>query len=315
MGPGVTTELKSLPDPLHPERAPARGSLKTVIVLVTAICLSSCGPPPYDRDTNRPRTPTRIISLVPAATEMLFAVGAGPRVVAVSSFDHYPPAVEKLPRVGALLDPDVERIIALRPDLVVLFEGQLELRDKLAQAGIDVFPYPRPTLADIVLALRSLGRRAGAAEQANREANAIERQLDAVRQRVKGLPAPRTLLVIGREPGTLRSIYVSGGFGFLSDVLSIAGGANVFGNLRRENLQVTTEAMLAAQPDVIVEVVASRPWSAADIAHETHVWDTLASLPAVRNHRVYLLVGDEFVTPGPRIVEAARKLASVLRGQ
>jgi iron complex transport system substrate-binding protein len=315
MGPGVTTELKSLPTPLHPDRALARGSLKTAIVLVTAICLSSCGTPPHDRDTNRPRTPTRIISLVPAATEMLFAIGAGPRVVAVSSFDHYPPAVEKLPRVGALLDPDVERIIALRPDLVVLFEGQLELRDKLAQAGIDIFAYPRPTLADIILALRSLGRRVGFAEQANREANAIERQLDAVRQKVKGLPAPRTMLVIGREPGTLRNIYVSGGFGFLNDVLAIAGGANVFGNVQRENLQVTTEAMLAAQPDAIVEVVASRPWSAADREHEEHVWDQLASLPAVRNHRVYLLVGDEFVTPGPRIVEAARKLAGVEHGQ
>ncbi len=300
---GAITELKSLPTPFP------------VAVLVALICLSSCGTPAHDRDANRLRTPTRIISLVPAATEMLFAIGAGPRVVAVSSFDHYPPAVEKLPRVGALLDPDVERIIALRPDLVVLFEGQLELRDKLAQAGIDVFPYPRPTLADIMRSLRSLGRRAGAEEQASREANAIEWQLDAVRERVKDSPAPRTLLVIGREPGTLRNIYVSGGFGFLSDVLTIAGGANVFGNLQRENLQVTTEAMLAARPDVIVEVVASRPWSAADIEREMHVWDTLASVPAVRNHRVYLLVGDEFVTPGPRIVEAAKKLADVLHGQ
>jgi iron complex transport system substrate-binding protein len=245
---------------------------------------------------------------------MLFAMGAGPRVIAVSSFDHYPHPVEMLPRVGALLDPDIERIITLRPDLVVLFEGQVELREKLAQAGIRVFVYPRPTLADIVTTLRSLGRQVGLGEQADREADAIERQLDAVRQKVKGLPPPRTMLVIGREPGTLRNIFVSGGLGFLSDALTIAGGASVFGSVRRENLQVTTEAILASQPDVIVEVVASQPWSAADIERETHVWDTLSSLPAVRNHRVYLLMGDEFVTPGPRIVQTAREMAEVLHG-
>lgn len=243
---------------------------------------------------------------------MLFAIGAGPRVVAVTSFDHYPPAVDKLPRVGALLDPDMERILSLRPDLIVVFEGQVELHEKLAQAGIDLFTFPRPTVANIQQSIRALGRRAGFAEQANREADDIERQLDAVRQRVKHLPTPRTMLVIGREPGTLRSIFVSGGFGFLSDLLTIAGGANVFGSVQRENVQVTAEAILAAQPDAIVEVVASRPWTAADIERETHVWDELASLPAVRNHRVSLLVGDELVTPGPRMVEAARELAQAL---
>lgn len=271
-----------------------------------------CGCTRARDNANRGRVPARIISLVPAATEMLFAMGAGPHLVAVSSFDHYPPAVEDLPRVGALLDPDIERIISMRPDLVVVFEGQVELHEKLSQAGIPLFTYPRPTVANILQSLRALGRRTGFTEQANRDASAIELQLDAVRTRVKQLAAPRTMLVIGREPGTLRNVFVSGGYGFLSDLLAIAGGANVFAGVRRENLQVTTEAILAAQPDVIIEVVASRPWSAANIERETHVWDALSSLPAVGSHRVYLLVGDEFVTPGPRIAQAARRMAEVL---
>ena len=243
---------------------------------------------------------------------MLFAIGAGPRVIAVSSFDRYPPAVETLPRVGALLDPDMERIISMRPALVVVFEGQTELREKLSQAGIGLFEYPRPTVANILQSLRSLGRRTGFAVQADREATAIERQLEAVRARVRPLPAPRTMLVIGREPGALRNIFVSGGYGFLNDILTIAGGANVFGDVQRENLQVTTETILAARPEVIVEVVASQAWTVAEIDREKHVWDSLSSLPAVRDRRVYLLVGDAFVTPGPRIVEAARDLADTL---
>jgi iron complex transport system substrate-binding protein len=284
---------------------------RRVVSLVLAACLASCGTPGQRRESGGATAPTRIISLVPAATEMLFSMGAGSRVIAVSSFDHYPPAVEKLPRVGALLDPDIERIISMRPDLIVVFESQVELREKLSQAGLPLFTYPRPTVANILQSLRALGRRSGLADQANHEAAAIERQLDTVKAAVAKSRAPRTMLVIGREPGTLRNIYASGGYGFLSDLLRIAGGANVF-EQRRENLQVTTETILAAQPEAIVEVVAAQPWTAAEIERETHVWDSLSSLPAVRNHRVYLLIGDQFVTPGPRIAQAARQLAEAL---
>jgi iron complex transport system substrate-binding protein len=289
-----------------------RPATHVLLVAAAAAALLACRAPSPGRGSAGARGATRIVSLVPAATEILFSIGAGSKVIAVSSFDHYPPAVESLPRVGALLDPDLERIIALRPDLVVVFEGQGELRDKLMQADIPTFGYPRPTVAGILRAMRSLGRRVGLAARADRQASAIERQLSAVRRRVAALPPVRTMLVIGREPGTLRSIYVSGGIGFLDDLLEIAGGSNVFGSVQRENLQVTTEAILAARPDAIVEVVASQPWTAADIAREEHVWDDLSSLPAVANRRVSLLVGDELVIPGPRIPRAAEELAETL---
>ncbi len=283
------------------------------IAFALAVSLTACGSP--SPQANRAHSASRIISLVPAATEMLFSIGAGSRVIAVSSFDHYPPAVERLPRVGALLDPDMERIITLRPDLVIVFEGQAELREKLSQAGIRLFAYPRPTVANILDALRALGRETGLSQAAEREAHNLASQLDTVGERVKGLPRPRTMLVIGREPGTLRNIFVSGGYGFLNDVLTVAGGDNVFGRVQRENLQVSSEAILAGQPAVILEVVASQPWTPADIERERHVWDALPAVPAVRDGRVYLLVGDEFVTPGPRIVLAAQRLAQVLHSR
>ncbi|MGE5362470.1 MAG: ABC transporter substrate-binding protein [Bacteroidales bacterium] len=260
---------------------------------------------------------TRIVSLVPAATEMLFAVGAGSRVIAVSSFDHYPPDVEKLPRVGALLDPDVERILSLRPDLAIVFDGQKELREKLAQARIEVFPYGRPSLADIPKTMRALGQLAGRGQQAREAAAALERGLKDVASQAsdsgRDAGPRRVMLVIGREPGSLRNIYVSGGVGFLADILNLLHQRNAFGEVHRENLQVSTESILAAQPDVIIEVVASRPWSAEEISREEHVWDQLGSLPAVRFHRVRMLVGDEFVIPGPRVVRAARELAQAMR--
>ena len=95
------------------------------------------------------RTPARIVSLIPAVTEMLFAIGAGPQVVAVSSFDRYPPEVARLQKVGALIDPDVERILSLRPDLVAIYGSQGDLRVQLERAQIPIYVYSHAALPEI----------------------------------------------------------------------------------------------------------------------------------------------------------------------
>jgi iron complex transport system substrate-binding protein len=161
------------------------------------------------------RVPRRIISLVPALTEMLFAMGAGPQVVGVSSYDSFPPEAASRPQVGALLDPDVERIFSLTPDLVITYGSQSDLRQQLERASIPVFDYRHAGLADVLTTLRALGRATGHDAEAGRLASAIERRLDAVKARTAAAPAPRTLLVFGREPGSLRNMYVSGGTGLV----------------------------------------------------------------------------------------------------
>ncbi len=157
------------------------------------------------------RVPQRIISLVPALTEMLFAIGAGPQVVAVSSFDRFPPEAASRPKVGALLDPDVERILSLAPDLVVIYGSQTDLRRQLQRAAIPTYDYRHAGLADVLTTLRDLGRVTGHAAGGERTAGDIERRLDAVTTRVAAARRPRTLLVFGREPGSLRNMYVAGG--------------------------------------------------------------------------------------------------------
>jgi iron complex transport system substrate-binding protein len=258
------------------------------------------------------RAPRRIVSLVPSATEMLFAMGAGPRVAAVSSYDRFPPEVERLPRVGALVDPDVERILSLRPDLVVAYGSQTDLLAQLKRASIPVYVYRHGSLADITAGMRELGARIGLAASADSAAAAVERGLDEVRASVAGRPRPRTLLVIGREPQSLRAISVSGGFGFLHDLLELAGGDNVFGDVKRESMMVATETILAKQPDVILELHYSDSASRDTEARERDAWKLLPGVPAVRNGRIYLLYGGEFVVPGPRVVLTARAFARVL---
>jgi iron complex transport system substrate-binding protein len=254
----------------------------------------------------------RIISLVPALTEMLFAIGAGPQMIAVSSYDDFPPEVKTLPRVGALLDPDVERILTLRPDLVVTYGSQGALEVQLASAGIRTFSYRHGGIDAVFQTMRDLGTAAGRAMEADRTAREVEKQLDEVRARVRGRARPSVLLVFGREPQTLRQLYVSGGVGFLHDMLQIAGGTNVFADVPRESVQPSHETLLTRGPDVILEIHATRPVTGADLARERAAWSTLASVPAVRNGRIHFLNGDYLVVPGPRVGLATEALARAL---
>jgi iron complex transport system substrate-binding protein len=255
--------------------------------------------------------PARIVSLIPAVTEMLFAIGAGPQVVAVSSFDDYPPEVRRLERVGALLDPDLERILALRPDLVAVYATQTDLRRQLERAGVPAYSYRHAGLADVTATIRDLGGRTGRVEDATRVAAGIERSMQDLRRRTAGRPRPRTLLVIGREPLAIRGVYASGGVGFLHDMLAAAGGDNVFADVKRQSVQASSELILARRPEVIVELRAGDV-PEAQRQKEIESWANLTALPAVRSGRVYFITDPRTVVPGPRVAEGAEIIARAL---
>ena len=254
----------------------------------------------------------RIVSLVPNVTEMLFAIGAGAQVVGVSTYDDFPPETKSLPRVGALLDPDTERILSLRPDLVIVYGSQTELEGQFARAGIRVFAYRHSGVDNVLQTIRDIGRLTGHVAEGDRVARDLRSQLDSTRARVRGRPRPRTMLVIGRDAAALRGIYVSGGVGFLHELLDIAGGDDVFGDIKREAAQPSNETMLTRAPDVIIELHPGDPPSAETVEKERAVWKLLASVPAVRNGRVHLLYGGYLVAAGPRLARAADALARVL---
>jgi iron complex transport system substrate-binding protein len=249
---------------------------------------------------------------VPALTEMLFAIGAGSQVVGVGSFDAFPPEVKNLPRVGALLDPDTERILSLRPSLVMIYGSQGDLQQQFDRAQIKAYVYRHGGIETILQTLRELGDATGRRAQANSLVRDLRGRLDAVRARVRGRPRPRVLLVIDRQPRTLREIYVSGGVGFLHEMLDVAGGVNVFADVPRESAQPSSETLIARKPDVIIEVQAEGMIAPSDAAADKAVWSPLSSIPAVRNGRVHILTGQYLVVPGPRFVQATEALARAL---
>ena len=254
----------------------------------------------------------RIVSLVPALTEILFSIGAGHQVIAVSSFDDYPQEVLSLPRVGALLDPDTERILSLRPDLVVIYGSQDTLKDQLHRAGIETFNYFHTNLEDIRRVFLQLGSLTGHKAEAIAQASALESKLASIRARVSGLPRPRTLLLIGHEPQSLRNMDASGGLGFLHDLLDVAGGTNIFADVRQEAVRVSTEMLLSRNPEVVIDLHYQITGNTTKPVTEQTIWKRLPSIPAVSTGRIYKLYGDYLVVPGPRMGEAAEMLGRAL---
>jgi iron complex transport system substrate-binding protein len=280
-----------------------RARARLLVLLVVVLCAGS---------VVRPHAQARrIVSLVPALTEMLFALGAGPQVVGVSNFDDYPPAVKSLPRVGALLDPNMERILSLRPDLVIVYGSQTDAQQQLERAKIRTFSYRHAGLAGVLSTLRELGAAVGRGQESQRLTRELQAHLDRTKARVAGRPRLRTLLVFERDPGSLRGIFVSGGVGFLHDMLGIAGGTDVFGDVARESVQPSIETILTRAPEVILEVRAS-DLAPGQLAKERSAWTTLSSIPAVKNDRVHILTGQFLVVPGPRVGQATEAIARAL---
>ena len=255
--------------------------------------------------------PSRIVSIVPSATEMLFAIGAGPRVVGVSSFDDHPAEVAAVERVGGLIDPSLERILALRPDLVVVYGTQRELRAQLDRAGIAQFPYVNTDMAGVTRTMRELGARLGLEAEAGRAADTFEARLAAVRARVAGRPRPRVLMIFGHDPGSLRNLDAVGGVGFHHDMIGIAGATNALADIHRATVPLSSEEIRRIGPDAIVDLHYGAALN-ADLAGERALWNRLGAIPAVKAGRVHLLTGDEFVVPGPRLAAATERLAQAL---
>lgn len=260
--------------------------------------------------------PQRIISAAPSITEMLYALGAGDRVVGVTNFCHYPPEARQKAKVGSYLEPNMEAILELRPDLVVVLEEHGDLRDKLQRVGLEVMAVQHNDLAGIERSLLTLAERLGDPEAGKREAEKVHAGLAEVRNRAAGLPKRKTIFVIGRTPGTVQDLMVVGKGPFLNELIEAAGGANLFREAIGYYPRIPREEIYAGAPEVIIDmgdmavtdgVTEERKRSVVEL------WKrAFPKLPAVREGRVYAVAEDHFVVPGPRVVEAARALLRMI---
>jgi iron complex transport system substrate-binding protein len=283
----------------------------TFAFLLLASCAGSVDQPSADI---RPETPPkRIISVVPSATEMLFAIGMGDSVVAVGDYDHFPPEVETRPRIGGLLNPNIEKIIELGPDLVITYGSQDVLRDILAARGIRLYPLTHGTVETTLQFMIDLGRTVGAETRAREVVEEIRETFEEVKARAPRT-SPRVLVIHNRGAGVLGSFYSVGSRAFQHELITMAGGENLFADVDKEIIQPSLEEILSRSPEIIIETLPAGA-AAAEIEQRKRDWQSLANLPAAKNDRIYVVAEDYLLVPGPRLDLAARRFGDLIRNK
>jgi iron complex transport system substrate-binding protein len=238
----------------------------------------------------------RIVSLAPSLTEDLFAIGAGPQVVGVDAYSNRPAAAARLPRVGAMQTINSERILTLRPDVVVGIAYNAPQLVQLHALGITTEALKSDTLADDFNTIAELGRLTGHAREASALLARMRDHIARVRRATSRLAAPRALVVISTQP-----IYTAGGGSYIGDLLAAAHVDNVGGSVAEAFPNISAEVVERADPDVIVSTTTMKidptvaPWS---------------RLRAVRDHHFVLVPEDDLFRPGPNV---ARVLDDIVR--
>jgi iron complex transport system substrate-binding protein len=261
------------------------------------------------------QAPKRIVSTAPSLTELLYALGLGDRVMGVDRFSRYPPEALRKPKIGDYVNPNLEAIAALRPDLVIIPVNPVKLAERLAVLRLKVLEVDQDSIAKLYASFRIVGEAAGARAQASKLESSVRAQLEAVRMRAAPLKKTRMMFVVGRTPNRLDGLIVVGQASYLNEIIALAGGENVFRDAVASYPGVSLEEVLARNPDVIVDMGDMADTVGVTEEHKrevTSLWERLSSVAAVKQHRVYAVASDIYVEPGPRVVDAAKAFLEML---
>jgi iron complex transport system substrate-binding protein len=260
--------------------------------------------------------PRRVISLSPNVTETIFALGAGDRVVGVSDFCRRPPAVLRLPRLGGLVNPNLERVVALRPDLIVLLGRSQAVEDLGRSAGIPVENVQMKSVATIRSGIMQVGKALGVEDRATSLTRRLDAELAALRAEADAVPIerrPRVFLSLTRQPGSVASLFTAGGGSFLDEAVTLAGGVNVMRDATQPFPQASQEALIERRPDVILEMEAGQNLSAKQRQSLIDDWRALGTLPAVAHGRVRVLTDEDLLEAGPNLPSIVRRLRAAIQ--
>ena len=255
---------------------------------------------------------TRLVSLAPSITEILFAAGLGPKVVGVTRYCAYPETVKSLSKVGGYVDPSLEAIVTLDPTLVVLLSEHTETLMKLKTLGLNTLTVANRRVDDILQAIETVGRVCGSEAAAARVLADLNRRITAVTAASDGRARPKVMVAMGRNMGAggLEDIYIAGEESYYQDLIEMAGGRNAYTGKVPFPL-MSREGMMQIDPDVIIDMVpdmTAHGWTEAVIKRE---WQTLP-VTAVRKERVHVFDAPYSVVPGPRFILTLEAMADVI---
>ncbi|MGH7165140.1 MAG: ABC transporter substrate-binding protein, partial [Nitrospiraceae bacterium] len=252
-----------------------------------------------------PKTPTRVVSLAPNITEILFAIGSGDQVIAVTAFCDYPPEARERQKLGSA-HLNLEAIVGLNPDLVVAPKGFVrpDVLVKLEQLKIKAFVLEAKTIEDIPSHIQTLGRMLGHSPVADELATRMRRDIAEIRERTQQRPRPRLLYVLNSNP-----LMTVGPGSFIHQLIELAGGANVAAGVRTGYPHLNMEEVLKEDPEIIVFPVGATEGIPES---EQQGWLRWQTLSAVKHGRLHRIPSDLLNRPGPRVIQGLESLARII---
>ncbi|OZI31772.1 cobalamin-binding protein [Bordetella genomosp. 10] len=317
--------MRRIPFIAAPLRLPARRGALLAGLLAATLATTACNAAPQDsqadaapsasagpitvtddqgRDVTLARPARRVITLAPHATELVYAAGAGDAMAGTIAGSDFPEAARQVPSIGDGTQPNVERVAALRPDLVIAWlPGATEpLMPTLKTLGVPVFFSDPRTLAAIPDEVETLGRLLGTETAAAKEAASLRARLAKLAERYRGRPPVRVFIQAGSNP-----LYTLNKRSIVNDAIRICGGVNIFADAPATAPQVGLETVMAERPDAVVSGVSG----IEDLRALASAWKQ-TRLPAALAGHVYGVDADMLYRPGPRLVDAAEALCQVL---
>lgn len=298
-------------------KAPCKRARLTVALslalVLSLLFMAACAKKPktyvdgVGRTISLEKTPERLVSLSPALTEAVFSLGEGSRLVGVSTFCNRPEEALAIEKVGDAFTLDTEKLVSLKPDLVLVagsrdYETQVE--KDLARLGIPAWVSGPATVAEVLEDIKALSQVLGVEKKGDELVEELSRELEAVRAAIpQESERPKVFIAIDSE------LWTCGKGSFIDDVIAIAGGINIAGDVEQQYLQLSMEDLLAKDPDVILVAI---PEDQAQALSTRPGW---SSLTAVKEGRVFFPNPDLISRPGPAVVEGIKEIASWLRGE
>lgn len=284
----------------HGGRPAATGAWLALLAAAVGGCSREPGPP---APASSP-APHRIVSLAPNITEIIYAVGADDLLVGNTRYCKFPPKARDVPKVGGYYDPSYERIVALRPELVILLPEHVEARQRLAELGIPWAEIRCEGLGGLLDAVTDIARICGRAAQGAGVTARMRAAIDEIRARPRRGPPPSAILCVGRGmgAGAVSEVYIAGPDTFHGTLLAAAGGTNAYSGRLRFPL-LSQEGILRLNPDVILEFVADLAEQSVSEEDIKADWRRFPRVPAVATGRIHVFGGEHVAIPGPRCID------------
>ncbi len=256
--------------------------------------------------------PHRVISLSPNFTEIIYDIGAQDQLVGVTDFCKFPPEARKKEKVGGWVNPNIEKIVSLKPDLLLVPQFIGSGGERLKTLNLPVLVLNWATVEDVIHLYDVIGAKLGRLGPARKAKARLQAQLDRFKGKGPQGPPLSVLFIVDHTPGTLQQLYGVGSRNFIDELIRWTGGRNVLGDSPLEYPLVSKEQIIQRDPDVIITVLPPQ-CKQQEEKQDMETWKQLSSLKAVREGHLYCFQGDDLMIPGPTLLHLAGLLSGALQ--